>query len=143
MTETIKYSISEAAEKVHLTAHTLRYYDKEGLLPFVNRTENGIRCFSESDLETLELINCLKATGMPIKDIKRFMDWCVEGDSRLEERYQLFLERRESVLKQISELLEALERIEHKCWYYKTAVEAGTIDIHKSDRMNRLKRKNG
>jgi DNA-binding transcriptional MerR regulator len=141
MAETMKYTISEAAEKVNLTAHTLRYYDKEGLLPFVDRTDTGIRSFSDSDLESLELINCLKATGMPIKDIKRFMDWCVEGDSRLEERYQLFLERKESVLKQIAELLEALERIEYKCWYYKTAIEAGTTDIHKCDKTNHLKKR--
>ena len=126
----MKLTIGEAAEKVSLSAHTIRYYDKEGLLPFVERTESGNRYFTENDLEGLEIINCLKATGMPIKEIKIFMDWCMEGDSTIKERYEMFLERREAVEAQINELRKALDRIDYKCWYYKTALEAGTIRIH-------------
>lgn len=128
----MKLTISEVGEKMNLTVHTIRYYDKEGLLPFVERTESGIRYFSEQDIEGLALINCLKSTGMPIKEIKSFVDWCVEGDSTLNQRYAMFIERKESVLKQISELQKALDRIEHKCWYYKTAVEAGTEKVHEN-----------
>jgi len=134
----MKLSISEAAEKMNLTAHTIRYYDKEGLLPFVERTESGIRYFTENDLEGLAIINCLKATGMPIKEIKIFMDWCVEGDSTLKERYEMFLERKAVVKAQIQELQQALEKINYKCWYYKTALEAGTEKIHQSLRDNLL-----
>lgn len=126
----MKLTIGEAAEKVSLSAHTIRYYDKEGLLPFVERTESGTRYFTENDLEGLEIINCLKATGMPIKEIKIFMDWCMEGDSTIKERYEMFLERREAVEAQINELRKALDRIDYKCWYYKTALEAGTVNIH-------------
>lgn len=126
----MKLTIGQAAEKVGLSAHTIRYYDKEGLLPFVERTESGTRYFTENDLEGLEIINCLKATGMPIKEIKIFMDWCMEGDSTIKERYEMFLERREAVVAQINELRKALDRIDYKCWYYKTALEAGTIRIH-------------
>lgn len=126
----MKFTISEAAKKMNITTHTIRYYDKEGLLPFVERTKSGIRYFSENDLEGLALINCLKSTGMPIKEIKLFVDWVVEGDSTLKERYDMFVERRESVLRQISELQKALERIDYKCWYYKTAFDAGTEKIH-------------
>lgn len=126
----MKLTISEVAEKMNLTAHTIRYYDKEGLLPFVERTESGIRYFGKNDLEGLALINCLKSTGMPIKKIKAFIDWCTEGDSTLEQRYEMFLERKESVLEQIAELQKALDRIDHKCWYYKAALEAGTEKIH-------------
>jgi len=126
----MKLTISEAAEKVNLTAHTIRYYDKEGLLPFVERTDSGIRYFTDNDLEGLEIINCLKATGMPIKEIKAFMDWCIEGDSTLKERYEMFLERKEAVEAQILELQKALDRINYKCWYYKTALDAGTIKVH-------------
>ncbi len=126
----MKLTISEAAEKVNLTAHTIRYYDKEGLLPFVERTKSGIRYFTDNDLEALEIINCLKTTGMPIKDIKTFMDWCVEGDTTLKKRYEMFLERKEAVEAQILELQKALDRINYKCWYYKTALDAGTIKVH-------------
>ena len=80
------YSIGEVAEKMHLTPYTLRYYDKEGLMPFVERTAGGTRVFSDSDLETLRVIECLKATGMPIRDIKTFIDWCADGDASLEKR---------------------------------------------------------
>nr|WP_312579265.1 MerR family transcriptional regulator [Sedimentibacter sp.] len=128
----MKLTISEAAEKVNLTAHAIRYYDKEGLLPFVERTNSGIRYFTENDLEGLEIINCLKATGMPIKEIKTFMDWCVEGDTTLKERYEMFIERKVAVEAQILELQKSLDRINYKCWYYKTAMEAGTEKIHEN-----------
>lgn len=128
----MKYTISEAAKKMNLTTHTIRYYDKEGLLPFVERTESGIRHFTENDLEGLAVINCLKATGMPIKEIKIFMDWCVQGDSTLKERYNMFLERKSAVQHQIEGLQKALDKINHKCWYYKTAMDAGTENIHRT-----------
>lgn len=126
----MKFTIGETAEKVNLTAHTIRYYDKEGLLPFVERTESGIRYFTDQDIEGLELINCLKSTGMPIKEIKIFMDWCVAGDTTLKERYEMFLERKSAIEAQMIELQKALDRINYKCWYYKTALDAGTIKVH-------------
>ncbi|GJM74576.1 hypothetical protein HMSSN036_67920 [Paenibacillus macerans] len=73
------YSISEVAKELNLTPYTLRYYDKEGLIPFVERTAGGTRLFKESDIEALKIIECLKSTGMPIKEIKNFIDWCSEG----------------------------------------------------------------
>lgn len=128
------YSISEVAKMMNLTVHTLRYYDKEGLLPFVERTPSGIRLFKESDLDALRIIECLKATGMPIKDIKNFIDWCSEGDSSLQQRYDMFIERKAVVEAQMEELKNTLEVIGYKCWYYKTALDAGTEDIHKSQK---------
>lgn len=64
---------------------TLRYYDKEGLFPFVERSVGGIRIFHDEDMDWLELIECMKHTGMPIKEIKHFIDYCVEGDSHINE----------------------------------------------------------
>ena len=126
------YSIGEAAEKLNLSKSTIRYYDKEGLLPFIERKESGIRMFAESDISMLQVIECLKSTGMSIKDIKKFSDWCQKGDLSLQERYELFLERKQSAEEQIAELQKSLKLIEHKCWYYKTALEAGTENIHKN-----------
>lgn len=126
------YSIGEIAKKLNLTIYTLRYYDKEGLMPFVERTPNGTRVFKESDLDALKIIECLKATGMPIKDIKNFIDWCSQGDSSLQQRYDMFIERKAIVEAQMEELKKTMEVIAHKCWYYKTALEAGTEDIHKN-----------
>ena len=67
------YTVGEMAKMLHVAPSTLRYYDKEGLLPFVDRSKSGIRMFKPSDIEWLRLIECLKATGMPIKDIKQFI----------------------------------------------------------------------
>jgi len=126
------YSIGEVAEKLNLPKSTIRYYDKEGLLPFVERKESGIRMFAESDISMLQVIECLKSTGLSIKDIKKFSEWCQKGDQTLQERYELFLESRKNVQEQIAELKKSLELIEHKCWYYETALEAGTESIHKN-----------
>ncbi|MDM5200553.1 MerR family transcriptional regulator [Fictibacillus enclensis] len=133
-----KYSISEVAKKLNLTVYTLRYYDKEGLMPFVERTPNGYRFFKESDISALKVIECLKATGMPIKEIKTFIDWCSEGDSTLEQRYKMFLERKANVEAQMEELKKTMEVIQHKCTYYKTAIDAGTEDIHKEEKLAKL-----
>lgn len=122
------YTISEAAEIIELNPPTLRYYDKEGLLPFVKRDTNGNRMFKESDFEWLRLIECLKATGMSIKDIKQFMDWYVEGDSTLEERRKMFHERKRAVEEKIKSMQEMLEIVTYKSWFYDRAVEEGTVE---------------
>ncbi|MDO5292919.1 MAG: MerR family transcriptional regulator [bacterium] len=125
------YSIGEVGKLLNLTSYTLRYYEKEGLLPNIKRSESGIRRFTEADLGFLKVIDCLKATGMPIKDIKQFIDWCGQGDESLKERYEMFLERKAIVQKQIEELEQVMETIDYKCEYYRTALEAGTEAIHK------------
>ena len=124
------YTIKEAAKLLNLSPTTLRYYDKEGLLPFIERKESGYRIFSETDIMMLRIIECLKKTGMPLKEIRQFSKWCQEGDDSLDERYQMFLERKKIVEQQMAELQETLDLINHKCWYYKTAIEAGTEKIH-------------
>ena len=120
------YSIGEDAQRMHLSAPTLRYYDKEGLLPFVDRSAGGARMFKESDFEWLRLIECLKSTGMPIRDIKQFIDWYMEGDTTLPQRRDMFYERKRAVEAQIEMLQATLDMIDYKCWYYDTAVAAGS-----------------
>ncbi|WOZ40806.1 MerR family transcriptional regulator [Paenibacillus polymyxa] len=127
------YSISEVAKELNLTAYALRYYDKEGLMPFVERTSSGTRLFKESDIDALKIIECLKSTGMPIKEIKNFIDWCSGGDSTLQQRYDMFMERKATVEAQMEEQRKTMEVIEHKCLYYKTALDAGTENIHKNN----------
>lgn len=126
------YSISEVAKKLDLTVYTLRYYDKEGLMPFVERNSTGTRQFKDSDIDFLKIIQCLKATGMPIKDIREFIAWCSEGDATLHQRYDMFTERKASVEAQMEELRRTMEVIEQKRSYYQQAIEAGTENIHKT-----------
>ncbi len=122
----MNYSIGQVADKFDLSIHTLRYYEKEGLLPFVKRTTSGIRQFDEQTIESLRIVECLKKTGMPLKDIRQFMDWALEGDSSLEQRQSMFHERKKVVLDQIAELQSVLDLINFKCWYYDTAAELGS-----------------
>ncbi|HEX9026057.1 MAG TPA: MerR family transcriptional regulator [Clostridium sp.] len=115
------YSIAQVAEKTHLTAHTLRYYEKEGLLPFVDRSDSGNRDFKDKDLEWLELICCLKNTGMPIKQIKEFIRLCLKGDNTLDIRREIFITHREEVINQMAELQKNLDKINCKINYYDCA----------------------
>lgn len=124
----MQYTVSQAAQQIGLTAPTLRFYEKEGLLPFVERSASGLRVFQEADMDWLRLIECLKSTGMPIKDIRQYIDWSLEGDATLEKRRQMFYERRQAVENQIAELQRTLETVNYKCWYYDVAVEAGSTD---------------
>ncbi|AKN31916.1 MerR family transcriptional regulator [Clostridium carboxidivorans P7] len=130
----MNYTIKQAAEKMGFTVPTLRYYDKEGLLPFVEKKPNGTRVFKDEDFEGLAIITCMKNSGLPIKDIKKYMDLCQEGDSTLQERMEMFLERKEAVEKQREELNKIMETINHKIWYYETAIKAGTEAVHKQNK---------
>ena len=120
------YTVGEMAKRLDVPASTLRYYDKEGLLPIEDRSAGGARMFNESDFEWLRLIECLKSTGMPIRDIKQFIDWYMEGDTTLPQRRDMFYERRRAVEAQIETLQATLDMIDYKCWYYDTAVAAGS-----------------
>lgn len=124
----MQFSIGEVAERTNLPISTLRYYDKEGLLPCLKRDENDIRVFDEEDLGHLQLVEYLKATDMPLKDIKQFFEWYFAGDATLEQRQAMFHERREVVKKQMEILQYSLDNIEYKCWIYDLAVEAGSLD---------------
>ncbi len=130
------YTIGEVAKMLNIATSTLRYYDKEGLLPFVERSSSGIRMFKDQDISGLMTIECLKKTGMPIKDIKHFMDYCINGDSTIEERLMIMKSQRDSVNKQIEELQKMLEMLNYKCWYYETAKEAGTCAIHDTNNIH-------
>ncbi len=123
------YTVSEMAKIMNVTPSTLRYYDREGLLPQVERTESGIRMFKESDYEWLCVIECLKKTGMSLKDIKRFIEMVIEGDATIAERLEMIRMQQESVKKQIKELEETLETLDFKEWYYDTAKQAGSTSV--------------
>ena len=134
----MSYTIKQAAELTNLTPVTLRYYDKQGLLPFMERRESGYRMFSDGDIAMLRVIECLKKSGMPIKDIRQFSEWVLMGDDSLQERYEMFLERKRAVEAQMKDLQKTLDFINHKCWYYETAIAAGTEKIHFKEQADQL-----
>ena len=118
------YTIGQAAERAGLSADTLRYYDKQGLLPFVARAENGYRVFTEEYFAWLDTNACLKGTGMELKDIRTFIRWCMQGDSTLQNRLDLILARKREVESQISQLRGYLNKLEQKIDHYRQALNA-------------------
>ena len=123
----MEYTIGEAAAYLGITPSTLRYYEKEGLLPFVKRTQGGKRVFTKDDFEWLLIIGCLKKTGLSIKHIREFVDLTKKGDATITERKDIFYKQREAVEKQIAELEANRAVLDYKCWYYETAEKAGSI----------------
>lgn len=120
------YSIGEVAKQTGIAISTLRYYDREGMFPQMAHSQGGTRIFSEKELNTLKVIECLKTSGLSIKEIKEFLRWCQEGDASLQNRRDLFYNRLEAVEQQIAELQKTLQLLQYKCWYYDTALENGT-----------------
>ena len=118
------YSIGQVSELFDIPVSTLRYYDKEGLFPRLERS-NGIRRFGEQELELLRIIDCLKKTGLEIKDIKRFVEMVQEGPSTYGERRELFEARKVQAEQEIERMQKALAMVEFKCWYYETALKDG------------------
>lgn len=121
------YTIGQISKMFHLPVSTLRYYDKEGLFPEIKRA-SGIRKFDEKELEALRVIECLKKSGMEIKDIKQFMKWCSEGSQTYPQRRELFLKQKNAVESEIKRLEKTLDMIRFKCWYYEQAINDGSED---------------
>lgn len=124
-----KFLIGDITEMYGISQDTLRYYDKAGLLPFVKKNQAGRRVFTEDDLGYIEVIDCLKRSGIPVKKIAKFMDWCVEGDKSLPQRYAFMVEQEAVLERKIHDLQAQLDFLRWKKWYYQTANEAQTEKI--------------
>lgn len=114
------FSIRQVADKTGLSSHTLRYYETMGLLPGVERADNGHRRYSDEDVEWIQFLLCLRATNMPIADMQTFTEMTLQGDETIPARRALLARHRERVLAQISELQRVLAHVEHKIDYYST-----------------------
>ena len=112
------YTVGEMAQKLGVPASTLRYYDKEGLLPFVERSSGGIRMFRENDFEWLQVIRCMKKAGMSIKDIRQYIELAMQGDDTIDIRLEMFQHQREVLTQQIQQLQHTLETVEYNCLLY-------------------------
>ena len=121
------YSIGQVAEMFDLPISTLRYYDKQGLFPKMERV-SGIRKFSDTEIEALRVIECLKKSGLEIKDIKQFMDWCVEGAPTYPQRKALLEKQRKRLEEELIHMNKVLDMLKFKCWYYEQATRDGSED---------------
>lgn len=122
------YTIKQIAEKLDLTAYTLRYYEKEGLLPFVERDKNGNRIFNDHDIEWVTLVCCLRDTGMPVGEIKRYVGLCMDGDKTIEVRRQMILQHKRVVEQKIEQMNRYLTKINKKLKRYDELVMGRCVD---------------
>lgn len=122
------YTIGEMAARLNIQPSTLRYYDKEGLLPFLERSSGGIRMFKESDYEWLQIIECLKSTGMQLKDIRKFVIMAMQGDTTIAARLELLIKQQQAVKEQMAKLQQTLDTLDFKRWYYETAQQQGSTE---------------
>lgn len=122
------FTIKQVSEITGFPPSTLRYYEKEKMMPPVKKMPNGIREYSEDDIEWISVIHCLKNTNMPVHDIKKFAALRGQGDSTLKERLDMVLAHQEDIERQIAQLREYKKHIDFKAEYYRKACEAGTED---------------
>lgn len=124
----MSYSIGEIADILGVNTSTLRYYDQMGIFPNVKRI-NGKRVFTDEDFKWLRVLKCMKKINMPVKKIREYVLLAQMGDDTLEERYQMILEQKKVIEKELEELQKCYKEFEFKEWYYKTAIEAGTEKV--------------
>ena len=120
-------TIGQVAAMFHLPVSTLRCYDKEGLFPHLER-QSGIRKFGEREIETLRIVECLKASGLEIREIRQFMQWTTEGSATYPQRRQLFEARKEVIEQEMERLQKILCMLRYNCWYDEPAMQDGNED---------------
>lgn len=122
----MEFTIKQVSEITKLSASTLRYYEKEQLIPTIKKSNSGHRIYDEKDLESISIITCLKDTDMTIQDIKKFISLCAIGDTALNERREIILAHRKTVLMRIDKLQQHMNHINYKVDYYNEACRLGT-----------------
>lgn len=123
------YTIKEVAEKMDVSEHTLRFWAKSGFFPFLTRNDNNVRMFSENDLNWVQIVKCLRSVGTQTKDVKRYIDLCIIGDSTIKERYQIILDTKAKALEQMDELKKQLELLDYKENFYKNLIKNHLEDV--------------
>ena len=117
------YTIKEVADKMDISEHTLRFWAKSGFFPFLTRNNNNVRMFSENDLNWVRIVKCLRSVGTQTKDVKKYIDLCIIGDSTIKERYQIILDTKAKALEQMEELKKQLELLDYKENFYKNLIK--------------------
>lgn len=123
------YTIKEVADKMEVSEHTLRFWAKSGLFPFIKRNSNNVRLFSESDLEWVKIVKCLRMVGTENKAIKRYIDLCIVGDSTIPERFGIIQATKIKAEQQMVDLKTQLELLDYKESYYKNLIKNNSSDL--------------
>lgn len=120
-------TMKEVSEKYHISPDTLRYYERVGAIPAVNRTKNGIRDYTEQDIGCVENAICMRNAGVPVEMVIEYVKLCRQGDETFADRRDLLKKVRGDILKQIEKCQRELERLEYKIARYEAAIETGKL----------------
>jgi len=114
--------IAEVSEKFDLSSDTLRYYERVGLIPPVNRTDSGIRDYNELDLRRVDFIKCMRKAGLPVDVLTEYMELVQQGDSTVEARKEILIHQRDQLAARMEEMQETLDLLNHKIEVYENAL---------------------
>lgn len=120
---TPQYTIKEVSEMMGLSSYTIRYYDKAGLIPELDRTDGNARLFSDYAVSWLHLVHCLRTTGLPVEQVRQYIRLCKKGDSTIRERGEMIFRQKEVLKEQIKELQRQMEVLKYKEKYYKEKIK--------------------
>lgn len=122
------YTIKEVAEKMDISEHTLRFWAKSELIPFIKRNKNNVRLFSENDLGWVRIVKCLRSVGTENKAIKKYIDLCLVGDSTVKERFEIIKNTKTRAEQQMKDLQKQLDLLEYKENYYQNIIKNNLTD---------------
>ena len=123
------YTVKEAAQKMDVSEHTLRFWAKSGFFPFVKRDKNNIRMFSDNDFDWIKIVKCLRSVGTDNKSIKRYIDLCIQGDSTIVERCGIIRATKEKALQQMEDLKRQIELLNFKESFYQNLIKNNLKDV--------------
>ncbi|WP_278580929.1 MerR family transcriptional regulator [Eubacterium callanderi] len=126
-------TISEVAKKYNLSADTIRYYERIGLIPRVNRSASGIRNFTENDCGWVEFIKCMRGAGLPIEALIDYVALFQQGDMTVEARKSILVEQRDVLAERMKEMQSTLERLNQKIEHYEEGIHAAEKRLQKRE----------
>jgi MerR family transcriptional regulator, aldehyde-responsive regulator len=126
---TPKYTVKDVADKLGMTTHTVRYYDNAALIPEVGRTSGNIRMFSDYNLAWFKLIHCLRTTGLPIDEVRRYIRMCLEGPSTIPQRAEIIFKQEKLLREQMKQLRKQMEVLTYKKHYYEELLAHNGPDL--------------
>ena len=127
--KTPKYTVKEVAKIMNVSEHTVRYYDNEGLIPFVTRTQSNIRMFSDYDLSWFRTVHCLRATNLSINDIKKYIELCLKGNKTIPQRAKIIFNQEKNLKEHLKQLQEQMKVLQIKKKYYTNLLKNKSKDV--------------
>ena len=122
-------TIAEVSEKYQISADTLRYYEKEGLIPYISRSEGGVRNYTEEDCARIGFVKCMRSAGLSIEVLKQYFELFAKGKRTLKTRRDLLATEREKLRERMTELQETLKRLDYKISVYDKALKSPTKEL--------------